>query len=67
MFKLTTYTEKDGKKSFAEFEGKTKASVMQMAERNYRSRRWEVYTIKQVVRLCATNSEVADIYKNKVL
>lgn len=67
MFKLTTYTEKDGKKSFSFFDAPTKSLALRMAERHHRSQKWEIYTVKRVVTSCANSTDVAIIYKNCVL
>ena len=68
MYRLTAYHTNDlGKRVFTDFDGSTKTSALRKADQHYKGKRWEIYTIKQHVRLCATSTDVATIYKNCVL
>lgn len=67
MHQLITYTEKGGKIMYEKFEALSKNLTLQQASRHYGDIEWQIYSQRQVVRNCANSSEVAEIYKTRVL
>jgi hypothetical protein len=68
MYKLTVYTTNGaGRKTFKDFEDTTQAKANNQAQRFYGRREYSFDNCKQIVRVCAQSSEVANIVKSCVL